>query len=216
MKKAYNQLMDEKRSQLCVALIESAQSDVKEARRKLVRYCGGRGAASIGSVTLSTCGNLCVQARKSKVSVDALPTTFEHDVKIETRKLFASIEHRRKKYEKGRKREDVRTRVSHALLTDWKKSDSLPAAMCRCVSGRPKSTKKSRCGSTTSTSRSGKRGARSASAIGATSPATQSRSDAYGVALFCAGVVWPPPHVRVVPFRTAAGVGSWTQGHAAG
>ena len=48
MKKAYNQLMDEKRSQLCVALIESAQSDVKEARRKLVRYNGGRGAASMG------------------------------------------------------------------------------------------------------------------------------------------------------------------------
>ena len=74
-----------------------------------------------GIVTPSTtCGNLRVQARKSKVSVDALPTTFEHDVKIETRKLFASIEHRRKKYEKGRKREDVRTRVSHALLTDSK------------------------------------------------------------------------------------------------
>ena len=35
-------------------------------------------------------------------------------------------------------------------------------------------------------------------------------------AQLCAGVVWPPPHVRVVPFRTAAGVGSWTQGHAAG
>ena len=50
VKKAYLQLIDEKRCQLCVALVESAKSDVQEARRKQVRVAWRRLASRVRAV----------------------------------------------------------------------------------------------------------------------------------------------------------------------
>ena len=113
VKKAYLQLTDEKRCQLCVALVESAKSDVQEARRKQVRVASRR----VFALSVLVCGAhsvdaVCVQAKRLKMSVEELPESFDEAFKKETRKLFASIEHRRKKYEKGRAKQDVRTHSS--------------------------------------------------------------------------------------------------------
>ena len=95
--------MNDDRRTLCVDLIKSATEDVERDRRKLVR--SQPIPLQYGYVhPFTVC---CCQRKRLKVTEEELPMTFDEQLKRETRKLFASIEHRRKRYEKGRKKQEV-------------------------------------------------------------------------------------------------------------
>lgn len=71
--KAHQQLMNKDRRQLCVALIQQAKEEVRKRRKKELK----RGIK------------------------EAQMNPLEHDVMVETRKMFADIDRRKKRYETG-------------------------------------------------------------------------------------------------------------------
>lgn len=81
VKKAHQQLMNKDRRQLCAALIQQAEEEVKKRRKKAVK--------------------------KGGVKPTDLPP-LEDEIRKETRRMFAEIDQRKQKYEKGMRKEDER------------------------------------------------------------------------------------------------------------
>lgn len=116
VKRAYEQMQNSERKELCITLIEQATENVKKERKKLVRAVAARvrratQAVSIGVYGIFTRACFTNAQRKKKGLTEAeLETTFEEDVRKAKLRMFATIEHRKKNYVQRSKKFDLRQR----------------------------------------------------------------------------------------------------------